>query len=181
MGLFTLCYASGTHLGNSYNCNTQNSNGVSSFHQSVHAPLFAPKFITQFTTQKPTTSRQPWRPPPPPYGSLPMQIRPRYYTHRVEMVHTSYGNNDVFLIRLVLRRWPTYANTPKPTISPPPWPPPTPPTEHFPSSYGPATEPIESYSSLPYTSIIEIVFLRLVLFRRPSFAAARIPTILHRP
>ena len=83
--------------------------------------------------------------------------------------------------RLVLCRWPTYAITPKPTISPPPWPPPTPRMNAFPRSYGPEIAPIEGYLSLVYTTIIEIFFIWLVLRRRPSFAAAQQPTILRRP
>ena len=32
-------------------------------------------------TQKPTILHQPWPPPPPPYGGLPRQLPPRYYTY----------------------------------------------------------------------------------------------------
>jgi len=145
-----------------------NYNGVFSLLTFVHAPLFALKsqntiHHTKTNDIAPTMAAAD--------GALSMEIRPQYYTHREEIVHSSYGYSDVFLIRLVLRRRPIYAisriqrhrsnhGRRRRPLS----------TEHFPPSYGPDTDPIERNSSLLYTTIIQILFLPLVLHRHLSYA-----------
>ena len=64
---------------------------------------------------------------------------------------------DYFLRRLVLRRWPTYANTQKPTKSPSPWPPPTPRMNAFQRSYGHHITPTERVNH-PYFKNIHCFF-----------------------
>lgn len=105
---------------------------------------------------------------PPTYRALSMELRPRYHTRGVKSsIAHMFTYNDVFLIRLVLRRRPTCTCAISPTMAmaaadtPPP-------TEHFPRSYGPDTEPIERDFSLLYTTIIQICFLSLVLRRHSS-------------
>ena len=59
------------------------------------------------------------------YAHLPMELRPPYHTNREEIIPISSGYREVFLIRPVLHRHPTYATTHIPTVFRQPWPPPT--------------------------------------------------------
>ena len=68
-----------------------------------------------------------------PFDHLPMELRPPYHTHRLEITLLQSNTIVVFFLRLVLRRRPTYAITQKPTISRPLWPPPMP---HITISHG---------------------------------------------
>ncbi len=68
-----------------------------------------------------------------PYQHLPMELRPPYHTHRLEITLLQSDTIVVFFLRLVLWRRPTYAITQKPTISRPLWPPPMP---HITISHG---------------------------------------------
>jgi hypothetical protein len=42
------------------------------------------------------------------FDHLPMELRPPYYTYREEITSASYGYKEIILIRLDLRRRPTY-------------------------------------------------------------------------
>jgi hypothetical protein len=69
------------------------------------------KLTSQLTThtntmQMPTTMASAAAP----HHRLPMELRSPYYTYREPIACTSFGCSDICLLRLVLRRRPTYAN-----------------------------------------------------------------------
>ena len=82
------------------------------------------------------------------FDHLPMELRPPYCTHRLEITLLRSDTIVIFFLPLVLRRQPTYAITQKPTISRPLWPPPMPHMTIFPWRYGHDITPRESLSHL---------------------------------
>ena len=105
-----------------------------------------------------------------PYEHLPMELGPPYYTRREGITSNPYGHTEIFLIRLVLRRWPTYATTHIPTVfrqlaaaSAP--------TEPFPWRYGRHIAPSESKSTLLHKGMGRLCWIWLVLgFQRYPYA-----------
>jgi hypothetical protein len=82
-----------------------------------------------------------------PYDHLPVELRPPNRTQSLEITPNSYVYSELFLMRLVLCRGPTYAIAHNPMISHPPWPPPT-------TTYASVSALTHPYNNTNYKTII---------------------------